>query len=127
MNDIPPSNLSGMSCEERYDYFLSAVGEEREIWILVNDEACFLTLVAEGDGFEYLPVWPSEALAVDYGEGSAELIPKSVALPAFLNKWIAGLQQDGLDIGVFPAADKSVWLTAPEELERDLREEIDRF
>ena len=125
-NDVP-QNLSGMSCEERYDYFLSAVGEEREIWILVNDDECFLTLSAEDDGYEYLPVWPNEAQAAVYAEDSADLEPQSVTLPVFLNKWIAGLQQDNLDIGVFPGADNSVWLTAPQELERDLREELDRF
>lgn len=31
-----------MDGEERYDYFLSQVAEEREIWILVNGQSQFL-------------------------------------------------------------------------------------
>ena len=44
--------------EARYDYFLSQVGEEREIWILVNAENRFLKIVSEDGDVEYLPVWP---------------------------------------------------------------------
>ncbi|CAN0603363.1 unnamed protein product, partial [Ectocarpus sp. 12 AP-2014] len=54
--------------EERYDYFLSQVGEEREIWILVNAENRFLKIAADDGDVEYLPVWPSADFAAAYAK-----------------------------------------------------------
>jgi len=117
-----------LSTEERYEVFLDLVGEEREIWILVNPEQHFLKLHSdEHGGFEYLPVWPAAEFAAAYAGDDNDLTPKSIALPQFLNKWLAGLGRDGIEIGVFPAADGSVWVTEPEELGQDLRDELSRF
>ena len=71
-----------LSCEDRYDFFLSLVGEEREIWILINEEKQFLKIHSEEEGFEYLPVWPSSEFAEDYCEQANEgLRHKSIWLP----------------------------------------------
>ncbi len=113
--------------EERYDYFLSQVLEEREIWILVNAENRFLKIVSEDGDVEHLPVWPSEAFAAEYGKGSDDLTPKSISLPDFFKKWVPGLTKDGLDIGVFPGLDDTLWITEPEELKRDLQDELSSF
>ena len=113
--------------EERYDYFLGEVLEEREIWILVNAENRFLKIVSEDDGVAHLPVWPSAEFAAQYAKGSDELSPKSISLPDFFKKWVPGLSKDGLDIGVFPGADGTLWITEPEELKRDLQDELSSF
>jgi hypothetical protein len=111
-----------MDGEERYDYFLSEVVEEREIWILVNAENHFLKIVSEEDGVSYLPVWPGAGFAADYADASADLSPKSISLPDFFKKWVPGLSRDGLEIGVLPGADGELWITEPEELKSDLQE-----
>lgn len=116
-----------MNGEERYDYFLSEVLEEREIWILVNGESRFLKIVSEEEGVTHLPVWPSAALAAEYAKASGDLTPKSISLPDFFKKWVPGLTKDGLDVGVFPGADGTLWITGPEELKRDLQEEMSGF
>lgn len=117
-----------LSCEDRYEYFLDVVGEEREIWILINSEEHFLKLHSdEHGGDEYLPVWPSEDFAVAYAAEESDLTPRSIALPRFLNKWLPGLGKDGIEVGVFPGADNSVWISEPSELEQDLRDELSRF
>lgn len=113
--------------EERYDYFLSQVLEEREIWILVNSESRFLSIVSEDDGVAHLPVWPSSEFAVEYAKGSDDLTPKSISLPDFFKKWVPGLSKDGLHIGVFPGLDKTVWITEPDELKKDLQDELSSF
>lgn len=110
--------------EERYDYFLSQVGEEREIWILVNTDNRFLKIAADDGDVEYVPVWPSADFAAEYAKGSDDLSPKSIALPDFFKKWIPGLAKDGLDIGVFPGLDKTLWITEPDELKQDLQDEL---
>ncbi len=122
MNDTPQAQLLDMDGEERYDYFLDAVSEEREIWILVNADNRFLKIVSEEDGVGYLPVWPSEALASNYAEDTPELTPKALSVPDFFKKWVPGLTKDGLEVGVFPGNDDELWITPAEELKRDLQE-----
>jgi len=116
-----------MDGEERYDYFLSQVAEEREIWILVNSESRFLKIASDNGDVEYLPVWPASAFAAQYANGGDELTPRSISLPDFFRKWVPGLTSDGLDVGVFPGLDKTVWITEPEELKRDLQDAMSDF
>ncbi|MFC3152865.1 DUF2750 domain-containing protein [Litoribrevibacter euphylliae] len=125
MSDEQSLDASELDCESRYDFFLSMVGEEREIWILINNDNQFLKIFSEEEDFEYLPVWPTSETAKDYADANGEaLTPKSIALPEFLNRWISGLQNDGLEVGVFPASDKSVWVIEPSELKSDIQDEL---
>lgn len=110
--------------EERFDYFLDTVIEEREIWILVNQENRFLKIVSEEDSVAYLPVWPSAAFAANYAEGSDGLTPRNISLPEFFKKWVPGLQKDGLEIGVFPGSDDTLWIASPADLKNDLQDEL---
>ncbi|WP_346837064.1 DUF2750 domain-containing protein [Microbulbifer sp. SAOS-129_SWC] len=117
-----------LSTEDRYEVFLDLVGDEREVWILINPEQHFLKLHAEEQGdIEYLPVWPAAEFAAAYAGDDSDLAPKSIALPQFLKKWLSGLERDGIEIGVFPGPDGSVWITEPKDLEQDLRDELSRF
>lgn len=122
MSENPLTQILEMDGEERYDYFLDEVVEEREIWILINADNHFLKIVSDEDGVAYLPVWPSEAFAIDYAKGAGDLSPKAISLPDFFKKWVPGLTKDRLDIGVFPGAQSELWITEPEELKRDLQE-----
>ncbi|SHK30853.1 Protein of unknown function [Marinobacter antarcticus] len=127
MSDEQLTSVLELSGEERYDYFLSEVMEEREIWILVNSGNRFLSIVSEDDGVAHLPVWPSSEFAVAYAKGSDDLTPKSISLPDFFKKWVPGLSKDGLQVGVFPGLDKTVWITEADELKKDLQDELSSF
>lgn len=122
MSDNPVNDVLEMDGEERYDYFLSEVAEEREIWILINADNQFLKIVSEEDRVAYVPVWPSAGLAADYAKGAGDLSPKSISLPDFFRKWVPGLGKDGLEIGVLPGADGELWITGAEELKADLQD-----
>lgn len=122
MSDNPLAQILEMDGEERYDYFLDAVAEEREIWILINTDNQFLKIVSEEDGVGYLPVWPGAEFAADYAKDSGDLSPKAVSLPDFFKKWVPGLTRDGLEVGVFPGGEGELWITPAEELKRDLQE-----
>jgi uncharacterized protein DUF2750 len=121
------AELLGLDGEERYDFFLSHVAQEREIWILVNANNRFLKIASEEDGVAYLPVWPASEFAVDYAGGSDGLTPLSISLPDFFRKWVPGLTKDGVDVGIFPGLDKTLWITEPEELKRDLQDAMSDF
>lgn len=116
-----------LSCEARFDYFIEQVAEHGDIWILVNDEDQFLKIYSEEDAFEYLPVWPHSALALEYAKASEETLkPLKLTLAQFFTRWVPGLTEDGLEVGVFPTKDKIVWIMPPAELKADLQDEIGR-
>jgi len=116
-----------LTCEARFDYFVEQVANHGDIWILANDQDQFLKIYSEEDEFEYLPVWPHSALALEYAKTAEEVLkPKSLTLVQFFNRWIPGLTEDGLDVGVFPTKDKIVWIMHPAELKADLQKEIAR-
>ncbi len=126
MNQDQIEQILKLSCDERYDYSLVDMVDNKEIWILINDDDQFLKLFSEEEDIEYLPIWPAEDFAREYANHLNEgLTPKSIALPHFLNKWIPGLQRDGLQVNVFPSAmDDSSWIMPPDELRDDLKDEL---
>lgn len=119
--------ILGLDGEERYDFFLSQVAAERAVWILVNADNRFLKISSDVDGVEYLPVWPAADFAVAYAAGTDELTPMSISLPDFFRKWVPGLTRDGLEVGVLPGLDKTLWITEAEELKRDLQDAMADF
>lgn len=125
MSSSDPEYFQTLSSEERYDLFLSMVAEEREIWILLNGNEEFLKIYSQDHDIEYLPVWPSADSTEAYNNDTTEkLCPKSISLPHFLAKWVAGLKNDNLKVGVFPNAGEEVWIMEPEELKSDIQDEI---
>jgi len=127
MSDDELNEILSLNCEERYDYFLSKVGEDKEIWILVNEDNQFLKIYAEDDSYEYLPVWPESDFAVAYCKDTKELSPKCITLPEFFKKWVSGLKKDRVEIGVFPGLDNDLWVMEPAELKNDLQDELSTF
>ncbi|TBW49390.1 DUF2750 domain-containing protein [Marinobacter halodurans] len=123
MNEEPLDTILELDGEERFDYFLDTVIEERDIWILVNGDNRFLKIVSDDD-VAYLPVWPSEAFAAHYAGDTDNLSPKRLTLPEFFNKWVPGLTKDGLDVGVFPGTDDTLWIMSPADLKKDLQDEM---
>lgn len=120
-NDANPTSLTS---EERYDFFLDHVLEEKELWILVNESNEFLKIYAEDEEFEYLPVWPTSKLAQDYASQDSSISAMGISLVEFLKKWVIGLTKDQLEVGVFPTADGSVWMLSAEELKNDIQTEL---
>ncbi|WP_369601944.1 DUF2750 domain-containing protein [Hahella sp. SMD15-11] len=121
------SETNSPDCETRYEAFLDAVIETREIWILVNSRNEFLKIFAEDEGFEYVPLWPDADSAARYAAGDEDLTPHALTLPEFLKKWVAGLTGDQLEVGVWPAGDGTVWVLSAEELKAELNELLSGF
>ena len=127
MSQSTINEILEMDGEARYDYFLDAVADQREIWILVNADNHFLQIVSEEERIAYLPVWPSADFASDYAKGADELSPKAISLPDFFQRWVSGLTRDGLEVGVLPGADGELWITEPRQLKDDLQEAMSSF
>lgn len=128
MKDISFAQIEKMDCESRYEFFLTMVADDRDIWVLVNDNKEFLKIYSEEYDIEYLPVWPHSDFTDYYTKRSTEkLIPKCISVPEFFAKWIPGLERDGLTICVFPNASSEVWIMEPSEVKHDLQDEFSNF
>ncbi len=125
MNDSSFEEIIKLSCEERYEIFLGMVAEERDVWILVNEDKQFLKIYSEEDDSEFIPVWPHSDFTNVYSKGAAEkLTPRCISVAEFFARWVPGLENDGLRIGVFPNSGSDVWVMEPSELKSDLQEEF---
>lgn len=128
MKDINLEDIEKMDCESRYEIFLSLVADEREIWVLINDDNEFLKIQPDDETIEYLPVWPHSDFARSYMESSAEkLCAKSISVPEFFARWVPGLDGDGLNVGVFPVKNHDVWVLEPHELKNELQDVFSNF
>ena len=126
MNKDDFAYISELEGVERYECFLDLVAEARELWILVNANDEFLKVNADDASQEVVPVWPHEDFAKAYAAESGDnLSALSISLPQFFMKWVPGLEQDGLSVGVFPGPDADIWIMPPSELKSDLQDAFD--
>lgn len=122
MNDSSFEKILEMDCEGRYEIFLDMVSDERDIWIVLNDQGEFLKIFSEDDGVEYLPVWPHSDFAGTYCDNENGLEVKCISVPEFFSRWVPGLERDKLMVGVFPKLAEDVWMAEPSELKSDLQD-----
>lgn len=128
MKDISFEQIEKMDCESRYEIFLTMVSDDRDIWVLVNDNMEFLKIYSEEYDIEYLPIWPHSDFTTYYTKHAAEkLTPKCLSVPDFFAKWVPGLERDGLSVCVFPNANSEVWIMEPSEVKSDLQDEFSNF
>lgn len=123
MSDSSLEEIIKLGCEERYEIFLDMVADEREIWILVNDDKEFLKIYSEENNIEFLPIWPHSDFTRIYCEGAQiKLQAKCLSVPEFFAKWVPGLEADDIQVGVFPNSGSDVWIMEATELKSELQD-----
>ncbi len=114
--------LSSLTAEQRYDDFITRAVAEKEVWSLCSDEGW---AVISDDGEEYLPVWPVAELAASWAtDGYSDCQPKSIALQAWLEKWLPGMIEDGLQLAVCPDIEGEGVVISAQELLDDFQESM---
>ncbi len=112
--------INQMTAEERYDYFISTLLEQKQVWGLSSDSGW---LILPDEGEEHLPVWPHAELAQAWAMGDfADCQPKAITLDEWLDKWLPGMIEDGLLIAACPGTDNDSIIVAADELSDELRE-----
>lgn len=110
--------ISGSSADERYDYFVDAVIQWQQVWTLSSDKG---TVLMSSEGEDCLPVWPHSDFASQWATGDwSDCSPMSIDLPAWLERWLPGLEEDGLVIAVFPGTEEEGIVVAPQDLRQAL-------
>ncbi|KKO47917.1 phage-shock protein [Arsukibacterium sp. MJ3] len=114
--------ILALDAEQRYDYFIQAVADLAEIWILTDEEG-FVLVSAEDD--RCIPVWPHAELAEQWIEGEWQhCTAKAIDIKTWLEKWTSGLNGDELAIAVLPDADGPGVVVMPDELAETLLDEM---
>ena len=115
--------VTKLDAEQRYDYFINAVVDLEQIWILMDDEG-FVLVTAEGE--QCIPGWPHAELADLWIEGElAGCQSKAVDISTWLDKWTSGLNGDELSVAVFPHAEEPGVVISPTELAETLLEAME--
>ena len=106
--------FNNLSADERYDAFIKAASEGGAVWSLSSDEGW--AIISDED-FEYLPVWPNAALANTWAtDGYSDCSPKSIDQTDWLEKWLPGMIEDGLQIAVCPDIEGEGIVVSAEEV-----------
>ena len=103
---------------ERYEHVIKLVKKGSSVWTLADTEGC---LIIDLGSDKVLPIWPTEALAVAWGEkdytGFNSLEINAVDWAA---KWLPGMQGDGFSVGVAPNLAGECLVASAEEHAADL-------
>ncbi|WP_333608826.1 DUF2750 domain-containing protein [Arsukibacterium sp.] len=112
------SRIKALDAEQRYEYFIQAVADLEQVWILTDDEG-FVLVSAEEE--RCIPVWPHAELAAEWIDGEwSNCTAQAVAVETWLEKWTDGLSGDDLAVAVIPDADGPGVVVAPDELAETL-------
>jgi len=110
--------VNRMPAEQRYDFFISKAITEQQVWGLASDEGW---VILPEDGEEVFPVWPYAELAELWRSGEfSDCQPKAIPLADWLEKWLPGMQEDGLLAAVCPDSEGDAIIVGAEELLENL-------
>ena len=112
--------------DKRYRYFLNHAADEQRVWTLA-DESDRLA-VAVTDEARFIPLWPHKRYVEnDLARGPwHDVAPIGVHMDDVLDQIIPEAAEEGVLFAVFPGEDGQ-FVVAPDELERDLRDQLTKY
>jgi hypothetical protein len=118
------SNVTALSSEARYAYFVRKVADCSVVWSLFSEG--WATLQSEG-GLA-IPFWPEPGFAQVCATGLwNDLNTTHIGLDEFLYHWLPGMEGDHHLCAVFPTSSDGGLLVKPKELIRDIRRELEQY
>lgn len=108
--------------EQDYNAFLSAVANQKEVWILTDQHG---SVMLNTDDEDCVPVWASETEAAAWiSDEWNDCEPEAIPLKVWQHRWTAGLEEDEFCVVVSPKKDQDGLVIHPEDLDADLRKAI---
>ena len=113
------NTINAMSAEQRYDHFISQAIELKAVWGLDSKEGW---VILPDDGEDHLPIWSHAELASQWAAGEfADCQPQAIPLNEWLEKWLPGMDTDGLLAAVCPNQKGDAIVVSAEELLEDFK------
>ena len=126
INDKEIENVLALSGADRYEHLVSRIADWEEVWSLRDETGWVLSETDEGA--RSIPVWPHPEYARRCAEGRWKgNEPASIGLQAFMDKWLPGMENDGLLVMAFPTPLGKGVQVSPVELKRRLQEECEQY
>ncbi|TBR38252.1 DUF2750 domain-containing protein [Marinomonas agarivorans] len=102
--------------EERLAYFLQQVKTTNLVWSLKNEEGFVMVETEDGD---CVMLWPDEIFASQWATDEwSDCEATAVPFTEFVTIWLPSLQQDEIDLAIFPnIEDEGKMLNAAELIE----------
>ena len=111
-----------MNPNDRYDYFIRKITDFEKVWGLYNDG---WAMSSGPNKNEMMVFWPEKEFAKLCANGTWENYkPKNIKLNTFLDKWLPGMEKDGLSIGIFQTPDDKGVIMTPSQLLENIRSEL---
>lgn len=126
VNDKEITNVLSLSGPDRYEHFVNRVADWEELWGL-KDDAGWVTL-ANDEGEEGIPLWPHPEYAKMCANGPWEgNQPALIDLRSFIEKWLPGMEHDGMLVAVFPTPEGKGVFVLSSVLAEDLNEALNQY
>lgn len=114
LTDEQRGRIQQLDAEQRYTHFIDKVSRWEEIWSLRDDEGFVLVST---DDEECMPVWPHPDYAAEWATGDwSGCEPFKVDMEAWLDRWLPGMEEDGIAVAVFPNLEESGIVEGPRDL-----------
>ena len=126
ISDEEFAHVIAVKAPKRVEYFVKRVADSEELWGL-RDEDGWLAL-GDDEGNDLFPVWPAERYAAAYAaEQHAEERPERIPLEEWLDEYLPGFAEDGVQVAVFPIPSGQGVVLKPEELRAFLDDELAKY
>ncbi|MDR3003753.1 MAG: DUF2750 domain-containing protein [Acidovorax sp.] len=118
--------VSALASHQRYRHFIARVSDWQHVWGLKHEDGW--VTASDNNGNLASPFWPHPDYAMACtGREWAGNSPASIEVHHFLNRWLPGMEKDGLLVAVFPTPTMQGAVVAPRQLQRDIEEELSRL
>ena len=103
---------------ERFNLLFKTVSESKKIWLLIDEHG---SVLLNTDDEECVPVWPTEAHALQWATEEWEgFTAEPISIAKWKSRWTMGLEQDDLSIVVFPDEQGEGVVLYPDEFEFEI-------
>ncbi|MGX2959776.1 DUF2750 domain-containing protein [Peribacillus sp. JNUCC 23] len=108
----------------RYEYFIKKVVDFEEVWGLYNDG---WATAQDEEGNTLIPFFPKEEFANNCAKNEwSGYTAEAIDLDVFMDKWLTGMNSDGIKPSIFPTDDNTV-LVNIDVIINDLETELENY
>ncbi|MDA9557307.1 DUF2750 domain-containing protein [Vibrio sp.] len=102
--------------------FFKAAAKDKKIWLLIDEHGSVLLNTEEE---ECVPVWPSEAHALQWATDEWEgFTAEPISVAKWKSRWTSGLEEDELAVVVYPDQEGEGLVLFPDEFEFELQKRM---
>ncbi|WP_088329472.1 DUF2750 domain-containing protein [Lacimicrobium sp. SS2-24] len=111
-------SLLAQNPEQRAEYLFTTIKQQGDIWTLVDDDGA---MILTSDDEDCIPVWPDEVFAQDWINGDwSQCRAYRISLEDWLQRWLPGLEEDDIQIALFPVPAEEGLILPPWEMKDKL-------